>query len=249
LLFFFPNLFAQRRIETSSYNPTAKSHYEQALLHRERNNFLAAKQFLFQALREDPRYVDAYDQLADLYYSAQVLDSAIYFYQQSVNILPRHLLSHQRLALVYKLQEDYSAALVQYDFILRTFADNPAIQAQTYMDMAQIYEYHLQDWQGVIQTAEEALRLYLAGGQAQKAVKARMAAAKGYYEIGTYNIATRYLKANEKYLTYDAEFNFYMGASYLKQKKLNKANEYLSKAIELGYEIPRELMQEWKDMY
>ncbi len=250
-----PSLFAQRRIETSSYNAAARNHYQQALNQRDAQDLPGAKRLLRLALQEDNRYVDAYDQMADLYYRQNLLDSAVYYYQQSVNIIPRHLLSHQRLALVFKQQNEFSAALVQYDVILRTFGDNPVIMAETYMSMAQVYEHGIKDdqgnpdWQGLMRSAEEAMRLYVMGGQTEKAARARSSAAKAYYHLGTYNIALRYLKESLKVEPSDPEMNYYLGATYLKMKKLDKANEYLSRSIELGYEIPRDVIQEWKNSY
>lgn len=255
LALFLPNLFAQRRIETTSYNPDALSLYQKALEQREGKNVEGAIQSLREALQADPTYVDALDQLAFLHYEQNLLDSAIHYYRRSVNRIPRHLFSHQRLALIYKQQQEFKAALVQYDLILRTFADNPVIQAETYMSMCQIYEHGLRlengssDWNGLRGSAEEAMRLYLMGGQSQKAAKARMAAAKAYFHMETYNIALRYLKENKKIMAENAELNYYLGATYLKMRKLEKANTYLSRAIEQGYEVPRDLMQEWRDSY
>ena len=101
LLFLFSLQTSLAQIQTTSYNPQANALYESALEARKESRAEDAKALLHAALRVDPKFVNAMDGMASLYFADGQLDSAAYFYQQSISVNPRHLLAHQKLIATY----------------------------------------------------------------------------------------------------------------------------------------------------
>lgn len=252
LALFFPSVNAQ--ISTKTYNANAQDAYDRAMSQKEAGQDRAAKAALHEAIKFDPNYVDALRQLADYHYTENLLDSAIFYYDRNVNIIPRDLFAHNWLVTIYLQQKNYEAALGQYDAILRTFTDRPTVQADVYFKIAETEFSYMNRWQNAITTGEEAMKRYLGLAQMvddekslrlvnQKAAQARMIAAKGYFLLGNYKIALKYLKENAKHLGSEAEYQFFLGNTYYELGKTEKGIPLVRQAILQGYEIPREVLE------
>lgn len=253
LAFIFSPAIGQ--IETKTYNQEAQQAYDYALKLQQQGNHSAAKASFRIALQHDPRYINALRQLADYYFTENQLDSSLYYYQQNIDINPRDFFAHNWLVTIYLQQKNYDAALGQYNDILRTFADNRSLelQADTYYNIAKVEYRFKNNWQNAINTGEEAMRKYILLSELfarekdkqiarERAVQARMIAAKGYYLLGNYKIAMKYLKENAKYLGADSEYLFFLGNTYYQLGKTEKGAPLIKQAFMDGYEIPKEVL-------
>lgn len=249
----FHSLNAQ--IETITYNASAQQAFDQAISLKDAGQHSSAKASLRSALKHDPRYIDAMRQLADYYFTENLLDSAIHFYNANIDVNPRDFYAHNWLVTIYLQQQNYDAALGQYNNILRTFADDRRLelQADTYYNIAKVEYRFKNNWQNAIDTGEEAMRKYLLlselfaqekdkGIARKKAAQARMIAAKGYFLLGNYKIALKYLKENASYLGADPEYQFFLGNTYYQLGKTDKGTPLIKRSFTNGYEIPKEIL-------
>lgn len=248
----FP-FFLHGQIPTTSLNADATSAFQQASLQLASGQANQGKALLLKALSYDYNYIDAIRQLADFYYTRNQIDSAIYYYERNINILPRDLYAHNWLVTIYLQIKDYDAALIQYDLILRTFADKREVLADTYYNIADIEYRYKNRWQASIDMSEEAMRQYLSIASHlenpayralvnTKAAQARMIAAKGYYVLGNHKIALKFLKENAKYLDGDPEYMFFLGNTYYQLGKTEKGEVFIRQAFLNGFEIPLEIL-------
>ncbi len=246
---------AQKKIETKTYNADAQAAYDQALGFKNAGNHSSAKASLRKAINHDQRYIDALRQLADYYYTENLLDSALYFYGKNVEQYPRDFYAHNWIVTILLQQQNYDAALSQYNNILRTFGDDRSIelQADTYYNIAKVEFRYKNNWQNAIDTGEAAMRKYLLLSELfarpkdkqiakEKASQARMIAAKGYFLLGNYKIALKYLKENASYSGADPEYQFFLGNTYYQLGKTEKGTPLIKQAFTNGYEIPKEVL-------
>jgi len=247
--------FSVQGQETTTYNENAQKAYDQALSLKNAGNHSAAKASLRKALNFDQGYIDALRQLADYYYTENLLDSAVYFYNRNIDQYPRDFYAHNWVVTILLQQQNYDAALSQYNNILRTFGDDRSIelQADTYYNIAKVEFRFKNNWQNAIDTGEAAMRKYLLLSELfsqandkkiarEKASQARMIAAKGYFLLGNHKIALKYLKENASYLGSDPEYLFFLGNTYYQLGKTEKGTPMIKQAFTNGYEIPKEVL-------
>ncbi|MEM6342591.1 MAG: tetratricopeptide repeat protein [Bacteroidota bacterium] len=255
LLLALSSLSSTAQIETKTYDPNAQAAYDQALSFKNAGQHASAKASLRKALSYDQRYIAALRQLADYYFTENLLDSALYYYGQNIEFYPRDFYAHNWVVTILLQQQNYDAALSQYNNILRTFGDDRSIelQADTYYNIAKVEFRFKNNWQNAIDTGEAAMRKYLLLSELfarptekkiakEKAAQARMIAAKGYFLLGNYKIALKYLKENASYFGSDPEYHFFLGNAYYQLGKTEKGAPLIKQAFTEGYEIPKELL-------
>lgn len=145
--------------ETGMYDGTksekAKSYYNQASDFSDKNDFENAKKCYLKAIKEDSKYVEAYDNLGLVYRRLGEFDKAIEYYKKSIELRPQGITAHQNLAAVYGLKKDYSNAIKEYEEILKISPNNP----EGYFGMANSYMI-LSKFDDALVNANKALELY-----------------------------------------------------------------------------------------
>lgn len=226
-LLLFP-IFAQ--FNTGTNSPDAKTHYFAAT---EAANPMLAKRYFFQAIEADTNYVDALNQLANLYAEMELYDSAVHFFETALERYPRGIRSHEGLARVRQLQGDFDGAVQQYESLLRHFSDYPP----AYYGIALVH-FNQNKYDETIRNSEQAMRLYLRANRSLAAADARMLAAQAYQKQGDYAQALKYLKASKKHFGDKAYYPYRIGMCYFMMGKTDKAEEYFVLAEMKGYKVP-----------
>ena len=233
LLFVSSSLFSQ--FNTGSNSAEAAGFFAAA---REQTNPVEAKALCLRALEEDTIFVDARNYLAELYWELEMSDSAMHFYQSSLDKYPRGVHAHEGLARMYQAQEEYDAAIFQYQQLLRHYPNYPP----AFYGMAWVY-FNQHDFESSIENSEKALRLYLAANRPEPAADARMLAAQAYLKDGNYNRAIKYFKASKKRFGDKPYYYYHLGECYLMAGKKEKAAELFTQAENMGYNLPVHLKE------
>lgn len=210
--------------------------YQEAKEAQQMGQMGRAKQLLRLTIAEDGNFVNPLDDLGSVYREQGVMDSAIFFFQRSLELNPRGVVAHQNLAAVYQLEGQYQAAIDQYRTLLSYHRSYP----EAYYGTALAY-YNLEQYDACIKYAESALGLYMAASQSLNAADARMLAGQGYMYSGDYKHAIKYFKASKKHFEDRPYYHYYIGFCYLGMGNDKSAREYIDKAAIMGYRVPQHI--------
>ena len=121
------------------YNGTSseKAHdfFEKAHEYSEKQDFKNAEIYYLKALREDPRFIEAYDNLGRIYRRVGQYNKAIDYYKKSIKLYPQGIVAHQNIALVYSIKKDYGKAIQEYEEMVKISPGNP----EGYFGLANAY--------------------------------------------------------------------------------------------------------------
>jgi TPR repeat protein len=161
--------------ETGMYDGTesvkAGEYYDLAVDYARKNDKKNAVKFYNKALKADPSFVEAYDNLGRVYRSMGQYEDAIECYKKSIEIYPSGEMAHQNLAVVYGIQQKYDEALAEYKIMQEISSENP----EGYFGAANINMLQ-ENFTEALENANKALELY-------KASKSHYIG-EGYYLIG-----------------------------------------------------------------
>lgn len=174
------------------YNGTtseeAKKHFDKASEYGNNQDFNNAKKYYLKAIKEDDKYVEAYDNLGLVYRRLGEYENAIDNYKKSIKIYPNGMMAHQNLAAVYGIKKEYKSAIEEYKEILRISPNDP----EGYFGIANSYMM-LSQFDEALVNANKALDLY------EKSNSHHIP--DGYYMVGLINYykgdnenAKKYLK-------------------------------------------------------
>ena len=192
--------------------------YKNAKLQDRLGNQQLAKQLYKKALNEDYRYIEAMDKLGDIYRSEGMLDSAIHYYEMSIEEEPGGILAYQNLAATYQLKGEYNEAITTYEDLLDLFPT----YTEAYFGLGKLFLDKNDHFSSQFY-ANLALKEFLSQKQNHRAADARLLAARSYLADRNYKKAVRYLKANRKYSGHKAFHMYYLGISYMKLGKTKKS--------------------------
>ena len=109
-------------IKTGMYKGTkskkAKILFQKAFEFSEKQDFQNAEKYYLQVLKEDPNFVEAYDNLGRIYRRIGEYDKAISNYKKSLALYPDGIMAHQNIAVVYGIKKDYENAINEYNEII-----------------------------------------------------------------------------------------------------------------------------------
>jgi tetratricopeptide (TPR) repeat protein len=139
----------------NSDSEVAKGYFETATGYETEGNLKKAKKYYAKAIKEDPKYVEAYDNLGLICRRLGDYDNAIKNYIKSIELYPEGGMAHQNLAVVYSLQKDYPNSISEYEKLIAISADNP----EGYFGLANTY-LTLGKYDDALINAQNALDLY-----------------------------------------------------------------------------------------
>ncbi|RMG58575.1 MAG: hypothetical protein D6722_23390 [Bacteroidetes bacterium] len=224
---------------TTSMNPEALAAYQEGQSLLALGDLQGAHAATQAALRADTGYVDACDQMAEVFRDMGQLDSTIAYYQRSLRLYPRNVRAHQGLAIAYHMQEDPLAAINQYRELLNHHPGYP----QAYYGMAKVF-FAVNEYEQAVEYSEQAMRVYLRANQGAAAADARMLAGQSYMKQGEYKQAIRYFKASERYFGDRPYYPYYLGFCYLRMGQKQKALDLLHEAELRGFQLPNQVREE-----
>ncbi|MBS9766998.1 MAG: tetratricopeptide repeat protein [Flavobacteriaceae bacterium] len=165
----------------------AKAYFDKAFEYGNKGDFDKAKKYYLKAIKEDDKYVEAYDNLGVIYRSLSEYEKAIESYQKSVKIYPNGVMAHQNLVSVYIIKKEYQKAIEECHTILKISPNNP----EGYFGLANGYMM-LYDFDKALVNANKALELY------EKTNSHHIA--DGYYMVGLIHYYKKDVENAKKYL-------------------------------------------------
>jgi Flp pilus assembly protein TadD len=130
----------------------------------------AEKNYL-KAIKEDKNFVEAYDNLGQVYRQMKKFDKAVDYYSRSIELYPQGHMARMNIAVVYGLMDNYAAARTQYEALVQYHPED----AEGYFGLANTAMV-----QGDLEAAEthakKALDIYRSTGSDHLA--------DGYYLLG-----------------------------------------------------------------
>ena len=116
------------------FDDQALEYYNKAIGHHYDNPNLAVEYYL-KAIKKDPKFVQAYDNLGQLYRSLEEYNLAISCYKRSSDICPNCEVAHINLATLYKIIEDTKSAKKHYQKVIEIKPNSP----EGYYGLGSIY--------------------------------------------------------------------------------------------------------------
>lgn len=133
----------------------AMEYYRQAVDEHQAGNLAAAKKSYAKALKEDPNFIEAYDNLGQVHRQDGEYDLAVKNYTKSLELYPEGLMARQNLAVVHGLRGDYAGAVEQYEAIVQYHPES----AEGYFGMANVLMTQ-KKYSAALETAGKALEIY-----------------------------------------------------------------------------------------
>jgi tetratricopeptide (TPR) repeat protein len=169
-------------------SPEAEGFYNEGLTYTKNNDFKKAIEAYRKAIVEDRRYVEAYDNIAVAFRRLNMLDSAEYYYLQSIKLYPKGAMAHQNLGLVYQVREDYEKALEQYQILQELKPEG----AEGIFGVAQVY-LNMKEYEKAVEAGLKAEQIYLKNKDPW-AADAQVLIGLAYFGMGKKGKAQTYLK-------------------------------------------------------
>ncbi len=147
-----------RKSEKSySSNQEALDMYSKGLDEAKKENCKKAITYYEQALKIDPQFAFAWDNMGICYRRLDNYDKALEAYQKSLEIDPKGLTPLQNIAVVYLYKKEYNKAIEAYERIAEIDKDNPEV----YYGIGNIYANYLQEFEKGLYSMCKAYNLYV----------------------------------------------------------------------------------------
>jgi tetratricopeptide (TPR) repeat protein len=140
-----------------STNEEALALYSKGLDEAKKENCKKAISYYEQALKIDPEFAFAWDNMGICYRRLDNYDKALEAYQKSLEIDPEGLMPLQNIAIVYQYKREYSKAIEAYERLALIDKDNPEV----YYGIGNIYTNFLQDYEKALPFMCKAYNLYI----------------------------------------------------------------------------------------
>lgn len=221
-------------------NERAAEYYNEGVILSEQGRLDEARDSYLRAIDLDPGYCDAMDNLGRLFRSEGNLKKAVYWYGRSLEVFPENPVAHMNLGVAYRLMGKMKEAVEEYQILVRIEPDNP----EGYYGLGSVY-LDLGHTEDAVTQLEKAERLY-ATISSPLIADARCLLGLSYCQLDSCSKAKEYLEGVYSEFEDNPMVNFCLGLCYLFDDNENRelAEKYLTRAEELGVEIPREVLRE-----
>ncbi len=129
--------------EIPSENKKALNYYNKGIEAVKKNDSKSAIDLFSKAVKEDPKFYYAWDNLGINYRRLEQYDEAINAYQKSLQINPYGTMPLQNIAVAYIHQKNYNKALDAYQKFADIYPDNP----ETFYGIGHLYIANLQNYE------------------------------------------------------------------------------------------------------
>lgn len=138
-------------------NEIAMDLYNKGVQETEKKNYKKAINYYEKALKEDPSFVFAWDNLGLNYRLINNYDKAIECYERSLQLDPKGQMPLQNIAVAYQYKKEYQKALDAYKRLSVLDRNNPEI----YYGIGLIYATSLIDFELSLENICKAYNLYV----------------------------------------------------------------------------------------
>jgi tetratricopeptide (TPR) repeat protein len=139
-----------------SENPAALALYDAGLKDVEKENYQQAVLDFESALKIDPLFAFAWDNLGISYRHLDNYDKAIQAYNSSLKIDPNGITPLQNIAVAYQFKKQYDKSIEAYEKLEKLDKDNPEV----YYGIGRVYAVYLQDYEKGLDNLCKAYNLY-----------------------------------------------------------------------------------------
>jgi tetratricopeptide (TPR) repeat protein len=122
----------------------------------DRQDFQQAVVHFESALKIDPLFAFAWDNLGLSYRKLNNYDKAIEAYNSSLKVDPNGLTPLQNIAVAYEFKKQYDKAIDAYERLSKVDKDNPEV----YYGMGRLYVVYLEDYENGLQNLCKAYNIY-----------------------------------------------------------------------------------------
>jgi tetratricopeptide (TPR) repeat protein len=140
-----------------SKNQKAIDLYSKGIDESKNENFKKAIEYYEKALKIDPEFTFAWDNLGVSYRKLNNYDKAIESYEKSLEIDPNGITPLQNIAVVYQYKKEYQKAIESYQKLAEIDINNPEI----YYGIGQIYAIYLNDYEKGLENMCKAYNIYV----------------------------------------------------------------------------------------
>lgn len=140
-----------------SKNKEALENYDLAIEESKKENFKGAIEYYKKAVKIDPNFAFAYDNMGICYRRLEQYDLAIEAYQKSLKIDPNGLMPLQNIAVVYSYKKEYKKAVETYEKLAQIEPNNPEV----FYGIGQMYALHLNDQEKGLDNMCKAYNIYI----------------------------------------------------------------------------------------
>lgn len=115
----------EARFYKNSDSKAANEAYDKGEKAFKSEDYKNAEKYYKQALKADPDFIYAWDDLALTYRKAGEFKKAVKYYNKSLEKYPEGSYALQNQAVAYMFLKDYDSALKNYDLLTNLYPDNP----------------------------------------------------------------------------------------------------------------------------
>lgn len=138
--------------------PRARDLYTQGIAEFKKENYKAALPYFEQAVKVDPDFAFAWDNIGVCYRNLNNYDKAIEAYSKSLAIDPNGTMPLQNIAVAYQFKKQYRKAVAAYERLAAIDNNNPEI----YYGIGQVYTLYLDEYEKGLDNMCKAYNLYIA---------------------------------------------------------------------------------------
>ncbi len=139
-------------------NKKAQEFYSKGLDASKNEKYEKAVKYFENAVKEDPEFAFAWDNLGLNYRRLNNFDKAIECYNKSLEIDPNGLMPLQNIAIAYQYKKEYYKAIDAYKKLAEIDENNPEV----YYGTGNVYATNLQEYEKGLDNACKAYNLYIA---------------------------------------------------------------------------------------
>ena len=124
---------------------------------KEEENYEKAIEFYEKAVKEDPKFAFAWDNLGLMYRKLENFDKAIEMYNKSLEIDPTGMMPLQNIAVAYIYKKDYTNAIKSYEKLAILDPKNPEV----HYGIGNIYTNYLKEYEKGLDHLCKAYNIYI----------------------------------------------------------------------------------------
>jgi len=140
-----------------SKNPEALKFYNNGMAETKKGDFKKAIENYKEAVKIDPDFAFAYDNMGICYRRINEFDKAIEAYQNSLRIDPNGLMPLQNIAIAYQYKKEYDKAILSYQKLAEVDSNNPEV----FYGMGQTYVTYMNEYEKGLDNLCKAYNLYV----------------------------------------------------------------------------------------
>jgi tetratricopeptide (TPR) repeat protein len=148
----------EKQSENSMSKDTeALRYYELGYAEAKEENCERAIEYYREAVRIDPDFAFAWDNIGICYRRLENYDKAIEAYENSLKIDPYGMMPLQNIAIAYQYKKEFKKAIQAYEQLGKIHPGNPEV----YYGIAHVYAYNLDDYEKALHNACKAYVVYV----------------------------------------------------------------------------------------